>query len=346
MAVYFLNLKTFGRSGGSSAVSAAAYRAGERIRDDRSGRTYDHTERQDVLHKEIMLPSQFARSDMNWARERASLWNLAESAEARRNARVAREFLVALPVELDPGQRLKLARDFSQELIDRYQFAVDLAVHAPRDFPGSDPRNFHAHLLATTREVAPRGLAAKTTLELNDAKRRELGLGPGINELLYVRERWSIVTNEALREANIAARVDHRSLAAQGIDREPYPYIPRAAFEMERHGYRSGQAERLRAEYQERVRAREEQRHSAKEPEAAPARSVDSARQSVEAWSRYRQEALAAGIEAAGPPRRRPSSRSRTGCGIVPAPRDRRRRRRSARRMISYLSRNVARRGL
>jgi len=148
MAVYFLNLKTFGRSGGSSAVSAAAYRSGERIRDERTGRTYDHQDRQDVMHKEILLPSQFADSSMSWARERASLWNLAETAESRKNARVAREYLVALPVELDPDQRLKLVRGFSQELTDRYQFALDLAVHAPRDFPGSDPRNFHAHLLS------------------------------------------------------------------------------------------------------------------------------------------------------------------------------------------------------
>ncbi len=301
MAVYFLNLKTFGRSGGSSAVSAAAYRSGERIRDERTGRTYDHQDRQDVMHKEILLPSQFADSSMNWARERASLWNLAETAESRKNARVAREYLVALPVELDPDQRLKLVRGFSQELTDRYQFALDLAVHAPRDFPGSDPRNFHAHLLATTREVGPDGLAAKTTLELNDSSRRARGLERGINELLYVRERWAVVTNEALREANVAARVDHRSLAAQGIDREPYPHIPRAAFEMERHGYRSAQAERLRAEYQERVRAREATRQAGQAPEIEPRNPDDTPQQSLEKWLRYRQAVRAAGTEPRSP---------------------------------------------
>lgn len=278
MAVYFLNLKTFGRSGGSSAVSAAAYRSGERIRDERTGRTYDHTDRQDVMHKEILLPSRFAASDMSWAKDRAYLWNAAEGAESRKNARVAREYLVALPVELDTDQRLNLVRGFSQELSDRYQFALDLAVHAPRNFPGSDPRNFHAHLLATTREVAVEGLAAKTTLELSDAKRREFGLEPAIHELLFVRERWAEVTNEALREAQVDARIDHRSLAAQGIDREPYPHIPRAAFEMERHGYRSGLAERLRTEYQVRVHARLERAahepRSAIEPDAALARSA------------------------------------------------------------------------
>jgi ATP-dependent exoDNAse (exonuclease V) alpha subunit len=275
MAVYFLNLKTFGRSGGSSAVSAAAYRAGERILDERTGRTYDHTDRQDVLYKEIVLPDHLADSDMSWAKERAQLWNAAESAESRKNARVAREYLVALPVELDADQRVNLVRGFSQELVERYRFALDLVVHAPRDYPGSDPRNFHAHLLATTREVTTEGLAAKTTLELNDSSRRDLGLEPVVHELLFVRERWATVTNEALRQAHVEARVDHRSLAAQGIDREPYPYIPRAAFEMERHGYRSAQAERLRLDYQTRVQARmERDAGHASRPSPSPSPSL------------------------------------------------------------------------
>jgi ATP-dependent exoDNAse (exonuclease V) alpha subunit len=256
MAIYFLNLKSFGRSGGSSAVSAAAYRSGERIHDERTGKTYDHADRQDVMHKEIVLPSEFADAEMGWARDRSSLWNAAESAETRKNARVAREYLVALPVELSPEQRLKLVRGFSQELSDRYGFALDFTIHAPRDFPDSDPRNFHAHLLATTREVTPNGLGAKTTLEMHDRQRYVRGLGSSIKELVHVRERWAEVTNEALREAHVDARIDHRTLAAQGIDREPRPHIPKAAFEMERHGYRNELAERLREEYRARVEAR------------------------------------------------------------------------------------------
>jgi ATP-dependent exoDNAse (exonuclease V) alpha subunit len=308
MAVYFLNLKTFGRSGGSSAVSAAAYRAGERIQDERTGRTYDHTDRRDVLHKEIMLPGSIEGADMDWARNRSQLWNAAERAETRINARVAREYLVALPVELDAAQRLTLVRGFSRELTERYRFALDLAVHAPRDFPGSDPRNFHAHLLATTREITAQGLTAKTSLELNDAKRNSLGLGPAIHELLYVRERWATVTNEALRDAHIDARIDHRTLAAQGVDREPYPYIPRAAFEMERHGYRSAQAERLREDYRARIEARSQRDAAAATNTAVAAKTTaapDAAaglkrpqtleeirRQAREDWLRMRQEAV------------------------------------------------------
>lgn len=301
MASYFLNLKTFGRSNGSSAPGAAAYRAGERIRDERTGRTYDHTERQDVLHKEILVPSEFEGHDLSWAKDRANLWNAAEAAESRSNARVAREYLVALPVELDMEGRVGLARSFAQELADRYRFAVDVAVHAPRDFPGSDPRNFHAHLLATTREVGRNGLEAKTRVELNDSSRRALGLGPSIEELLHVRERWAAVTNEALREAKIEARIDHRTLRAQGIDREPRMWIPKVAYEVERRGFYSPVAERVRADYQTREEARLERGRQpeadraasgppAGEPTVPPPTLADMQRQARENWLRVRKE--------------------------------------------------------
>ena len=307
MASYYLNLRTFGRANGSSAPGAAAYRAGERIRDERTGRTYDHTERQDVLHKEILVPSDYRDHELSWARDRANLWNAAEAAESRRNARVAREYLVALPVELDLEGRVGLAINFAQELADRYRFAVDVAVHAPRDFPGSDPRNFHAHLLATTREVNGDGLGAKTTFELRESSRKALGLGPSIGELLHVRERWATVTNEALRVANVDARVDHRTLRAQGIDREPRLWIPKVAYEVERRGFYSPVAERVRAEYQARedARLKQDARHErfeppgvdraaasaqTREPTAAPATLADMQREARENWLRVRKE--------------------------------------------------------
>jgi ATP-dependent exoDNAse (exonuclease V) alpha subunit len=289
VAIYFLNLRTFGRSGGSSAVSAAAYRAGERIRDERSGKTYDHSDRQDVMHKEIILPGEFAADDMSWAQDRASLWNTAESAETRKNSRVAREYLVALPAELPHEHRLSLVKGFSHELVERYRFALDVAIHAPRDFPGSDPRNFHAHLLATTREVTTEGLGAKTTVEWSDANRRAAGLGPAIIELLHVRQRWAEATNAALEEVHLGTRIDHRTLAAQGIDREPAPHIPRAAFEMERHGYKSPVAERIREEYQARVESRL-QRSAHQIPAATEPRGIEELqKQSAENWRRWRE---------------------------------------------------------
>jgi ATP-dependent exoDNAse (exonuclease V) alpha subunit len=268
VATYHLNLKNFSRSTGSNALSAAAYRAGERIRDERSGRIYDHSDREDVLHKEIILPSRFAGTQMDWARDRASLWHAAEAAEKRKNSRVAREYTVALPVELNANQRLLLVRGFAQELSDLYRFAVDLAVHAPRDYPGSDPRNFHAHLLATTREVTVEGLAAKTTLELNDSSRRRLGLSPAINELIRVRERWATVTNQALHDAHVSARIDHRTLKAQGIDREPVQWRPTVSYDLEQRDARQSEAGHRREEIRESPRGApdlEEMRRQARE---------------------------------------------------------------------------------
>ncbi len=282
-----------GRANGSCGVGAAAYRAGERLRDERTGRIHDHAARPGVMHTEIVLPGDLPGSHAAWARDRAGLWNAAEAAESRKNARVAREYLVALPAELDHERRLALARGFSQELADRYRFAVDLSIHAPRDFAQSDPRNFHAHLLATTREISAAGLGAKTTLELRDARRRAMGLGPAVNELFHVRERWAAVTNEALRAAGFEARVDHRSLAAQGIDRLPRPQIPRIAFELERLGHYSPVAERMR----ERHQALEAQRLERLERGAGAQRQAstgtealeDLRRQARENWLRMRQ---------------------------------------------------------
>jgi ATP-dependent exoDNAse (exonuclease V) alpha subunit len=287
VALYFLNLQTFSRSHGSSAPSLAAYRSGERIRDERTGRTYDHTDRQDVMHKEILLPARFAGADLSWTTDRAALWNAAESAEKRKNGRVAREYLIAVPRELTQPQRVDVVRGFAQELAERYGFAVDVAVHAPRNFPGSDSRNFHAHLLATTREVSREGLGRKTTLEFSDENRRKLGLGAGVRELLYVRQRWAEVANLALESAHVDARIDHRSLAAQGITRERKLWIPRVPYEIERRGGHSVVAEQIRKDH----RARLEPHHQPQR-DRHRASSEEIARQSVENWRRYRREGL------------------------------------------------------
>src|SRR5579862_7391005 len=115
MALFRLQINSITRSTGRTATAAAAYRAGERIRDERTGALYNHSKRGDVLHKEILLPAKFEQSDprMQWARERSTLWNAAERVEQRSNARVAREYQVALPAELTAGQRVALARGFS-----------------------------------------------------------------------------------------------------------------------------------------------------------------------------------------------------------------------------------------
>src|SRR6201987_3036663 len=113
----------------------------------------------------IFLPSQFEGAPIAWARNRERLWNAAEHAEKRRNSRVAREYQVTLRAELDGVRRVALARAFAREIAERYKVAVDLAVHEPR--PDGDPRNVHAHLLTTTREVTPTGLGRKAGLDMD-----------------------------------------------------------------------------------------------------------------------------------------------------------------------------------
>ena len=293
MAVFFFDVKTFGRARGkegSSATHAAAYRSGERIRDARTGRTHDHSPRQDVLHKEIVIPSRFSDSDMSWAQDRSTLWNAAEAAEARKDARVAREYVVVLPAELSADQRLKLVRGFSQSLSDRYQNAVDVAIHAPR--PESDSRNFHAHLLTTTREISPDGMGLKTTLDIGSTARQMRGLEPVGNEYLWARERWATATNDALREAGLATRVDHRSYLERGLERESMPRIPAVAREIERRGERSYVAERIREQWQSRLQAERVNTSEFSEPALVPEErdTEQIRRQARENWMRMRQQ--------------------------------------------------------
>jgi hypothetical protein len=276
MANIHIDIRSVKRAAGQKATAAAAYRAGERIRDERTNKLHNYSRRQDVTHKEIFLPSSLGEAPLEWARDRASLWNAAESAEKRSNSRVAREFQVSLPSELSSTQRLVLARGFAREMADRYGVAVDLAIHDPR--AGGDPRNFHAHLLATTREVTPWGLGDKAGLDMHTVQRAKQGLSDHSEEYTAVRERWAAHMNGAFREANIDERVDHRTLAAQGIDRQPMVYVPMEFYRREIKGLKPGQLERLREDYRARMAARRElakQPVSVKEQIATPEKAID-----------------------------------------------------------------------
>jgi ATP-dependent exoDNAse (exonuclease V) alpha subunit len=311
MAHFYMNISAVSRAAGRRATAAAAYRAGERIRDERTGEVANYASRRDVLHSEIFLPAQFEGADAAWARNRERLWNTAEHAEKRHNSRVAREYQVTLPAELDAAQRVALARVFAQEVAERYKVAVDLAVHDPR--ADGDARNFHAHLLTTTREVTPAGLGGKVGLDMSAQERRRHGLPAHRQEFVNIRERWAVLTNAALREANVEARIDHRSLAAQGIDREPLPAIPLMHLKMERRGVQSGLAERLRAEYHARVArrlensapqvpavtaARAQGAPAAGFPATAGAEVEEVRRRAREAWLQFRAREQRTGADA------------------------------------------------
>jgi len=252
MAIYHLSVKPVSRGAGRSATAAAAYRAAERIEDHTTGQVFDYTRKCGVEHSEIVLPVEAARRDINWARDRQLLWNAAEVAEKRKDARVAREYEVALPNELTKTQRLELTREFGQELANRFGCAVDFAIHKPHR--EGDERNFHAHILATTRQVEATGLGAKTSIEWADTDRARQGLGPAKEEVTSIRERWAILTNEKLQALGLESRIDHRSLEAQGELRTPGQHLGPSVTAIERRGDHSEVGWRVREEADERLR--------------------------------------------------------------------------------------------
>lgn len=231
MAIYHLAMKPISRSAGRSAVAAAAYRASERLTNERDGQTHDFTARRGVEHAEIVLPEGV---EAEWAQDRSTLWNAAEFAEKRKDARVAREIEVALPHELTAEQRLELTREFAHDLADRYGVAVDFAIHSPHG--DTDVRNHHAHILLTTRKVEGSGLGEKSDLELENKKLTALGLPTSHDQLRDIRLDWEQRANRHLTLAGHDIRIDHRSHRDCGLEIEPTQHMGVHATQMDRRG--------------------------------------------------------------------------------------------------------------
>ncbi len=219
MASYHLSVKTVSRATGRSGPGAAAYRTASLIQCERDGTTHDYTRRGGVEASFIVTPPGAV-----WAQDRAALWNAVEAAEKRKDAKVAREYELALPHELAPEGRRSLAEGFAREVVARFGVVADVAIHAPHRH--GDERNWHAHVLTTTRVAGAEGLGAKT---------RELDVvqtsGPAVEAL---RELWAVQVNHALERIQSEARVDHRSYARQGEDLVATQHMGPAAVGMER----------------------------------------------------------------------------------------------------------------
>ena len=266
MASYHCSIKPVSRGNGRSSTAAAAYRAGVCITDERTGEVHDYTRKKGVEYTELVLPK-----GVSFDREK--LWNTAENSEKRKDARVAREFELALPAELTPKQRRELATDFAKNLVDRYGVAADVAIHEPSR--KGDQRNHHAHILITTRQLSSKGLGEKTDLEREDKMLRELGKPSGRKQIEVLRADWATRCNAALEHAGHEARVSHKSLEAQGINREPTRHLGPAATAMERRGIqtergdlnRAGAEQGLQAERQELASLERQQQgiHAAKQ---------------------------------------------------------------------------------
>lgn len=238
MAIYHLSTKPISRSSGRSAVASIAYRAGIAITDERLGKTYDYTKRHGVLWTGLATPND-VKVDRN------ELWNLAEKSENRSNSRTAREIVINIPHELmqgDQGTGNMLAHEFASQLSKKYQVAVDVAVHAP-DKQG-DNRNFHAHLLLTTRKLEQDRhgnikLTDKSQLEMSNTQLKKAGLLSNQDELKEIRKAWADLTNEYLAEHGIDERIDHRSHKDRGLDTLPTVKMGWQATELERKGIRT-----------------------------------------------------------------------------------------------------------
>ncbi|CDZ41633.1 Ti-type conjugative transfer relaxase TraA [Neorhizobium galegae bv. officinalis] len=224
-------MKPIARSGGRSAVASAAYRSAEKLTNERDGLTHDFRAKQGVEHAEIVLPEGV---DAEWALDRSALWNAAEKAENRKDARVAREFEVALPHELTADQRISLTREFAQELASRHGAAVDFAVHQPHS--ASDVRNHHAHIMMTTRQVTGEGLSDKTYIERENKWLLSNDLPTSQMQLRDIRQSFEQMTNVHLARAGLDIRVDHRSHAERGLEIEPTEHAGVHATQMERRG--------------------------------------------------------------------------------------------------------------
>ncbi len=212
MAIYHCSLRTFSRGAGQSAVAAAAYRSACDLFDERAKKTHRYSRKSGVKQSFILLPVNAPEEMSN----REALWNAAEFSETRKNSRVAREIVLALPHELTDAGRAELTRDMSMWLVERYGVAVDGAIHDP--VHGDDARNHHAHLLFTTREVSSDGLGAKTRVLDNKVT--------GPEETEVIREVWETLANEALKDAGFSdIQIDRRTLEDQGIDRIPQTHI-------------------------------------------------------------------------------------------------------------------------
>jgi Ti-type conjugative transfer relaxase TraA len=230
MAIYHLHVKVIGRKSGSSAVASAAYRSGSRLRDERLDRSHDFSAKRGVVHSEVLLPE---NAPAAW-KDRERLWNDVEAFEVRKDAQLAREVEFAIPREMTQAQGIELVRDFARAEFVGLGMIADLNVHW--DVGEDGMAKPHAHVMLTMRAVDENGFGPK----VRDWNRTEM--------VERWRERWAELANERLAELDIDARIDHRSLEAQGIALEPQNQIGAPAHRIEDRGIEGERIEADRAE--------------------------------------------------------------------------------------------------
>ena len=226
MSLYHLSVKVISRGDGRSAVAAAAYRAGEKLTCDHYEKIQDYTKKTGVEFTNIYAPPNTKPELL----DRQTLWNTVEKVERRKDAVLAREFEIAFPHELNAEQRKQLLDELCQKLVEKYNVVVDAAIHAPHTDGGSDERNYHAHIMFTTRAINENGeFAAK--------KYRDFSRDNGTQTVCDWREDFADLCNKHLEQAGFDQRVDHRSYKDQEKDYlEPTVHEGPAVTAMRRRG--------------------------------------------------------------------------------------------------------------
>lgn len=232
MAIYHCTCKIISRGKGRSAVGSAAYRSGEKLKNEYDGIEHDYTKKGGVVYSEVMLCENAPKE----YKDRSTLWNAVERIEKNSSAQLAREYEVALPVELNREEQIQLVRDFTKANFTDKGMCADFAIHDKGD------GNPHAHIMLTIRPIEKDGTwGAKAVNEyvLNKNGERILQKIDKQNRKIYKRVKkdttdwntkeflqntrsdWAAKVNTELKRRNIPQRVDHRSLKEQGVDRVP-----------------------------------------------------------------------------------------------------------------------------
>ncbi|HFL8642467.1 TPA: MobQ family relaxase [Escherichia coli] len=203
MAIFHMSAQTISRSKGHSSVAAAAYRHGEKMTDEHTGEIHDYSKKKGVSDSVVLIPE---GADKRFLKPEY-LFNTIEKHEKRKDAQLAREFNIALPVEMTDEQKKALAIDFCNENFVKNGMIADIAFHK------LDSDNPHFHVMLTTRKLTPDGAGFGQKVREWNSK----------EQLQEWRKSWADTANEHLQAAGIDARIDHRSLKDQKAELDALP---------------------------------------------------------------------------------------------------------------------------
>ena len=223
MAIFHMSFSNISAGKGRSAIASAAYRSGEKLFDNQEGRHY--------FYARSVMPEIFILTPKNapeWASDREKLWNEVEKNDRKSNSRYAKEFNVALPVELSESEQKELLTKYVQENFVDQGMVADVAIH--RDHPD----NPHAHVMLTNRPFNPDGTwgiksrkeyildekGNKTYTKSGYARNRKIWLTDWDKKekITEWRHNWATAVNQVLEAKNLPDRISEKSYAEQGID--------------------------------------------------------------------------------------------------------------------------------